>query len=275
MEEVKMALTDTHVLGAEAPAVETTAVEVVADESVKENYDPATLGSLSSKWEFIASVEDQTQKDKNQVKDKKTGKVREVITGKFIGYIFKALESGLQYPQMAITYDFIKKPFKVDNVEWKTAKKGEEVFLTTAEAVGLLSQPEINGVINGGKYAVQANYKKSAAAAGADSDAVLPITGFVAPAGDTPSLKALEVRTAITGTPIPGAGRKDEKTGKMLFATLDKKVEKGFERLAPALEAKPRKSAGTAAGTAAIKTFTHQRNDNAAAFAAAFNACRV
>lgn len=270
-----MALTDIHVLGAEAPAVETTAVEVVADESVKENYDPATLGSLSSKWEFIASVEDQTQKDKNQVKDKKTGKVREVITGKFIGYIFKALESGLQYPQMAITYDFIKKPFKVDNVEWKTAKKGEEVFLTTAEAIGLLSQPEINGVINGGKYAVQANYKKSAAAAGADSDAVLPITGFVAPAGDTPSLKALEVRTAITGTPIPGAGRKDEKTGKMLFATLDKKVEKGFERLAPALEAKPRKSAGTAAGTAAIKTFTNQRNDNAAAFTAAFNARRV
>ena len=278
-----MALTDTHVLGAEqevapvAPVAEVAvaAVEVVADDVVKEDFDPAVLGSLSDKWAFVASVEDKTKPDTNVIKDKKTGTEKEVTTGKFIGYIFKALADGLSYPHMKIDYDFFNKPFKVQDVEWKTAKKGEKVFLTTAETIGLMSTPEINGFITGGGISIQAAYGKPSKATGADADAVLPITGFVAPAGDTPSLKALEVRTAITGTPIPGAGRKDEKTGKMLFATLDKKVEKGFERLAPALEAKPRKSAGTAAGTAAIKTFTHQRNDNAAAFAAAFNARRV
>lgn len=269
-----MSLTDTHVLGAEAPVEAVAAVEVVENNEVKEDFDPSLLGSQSDKWAFVASVEDQTQKDQNQVKDKKTGKVKEIVTGKFIGYIFKALEGGLKYPQMEITYDLLKRPFKVQNVEWKEAKKGEEVFLTLAEATGLLSQPEINGVITGGKYPVKMNYKKPSATT-ADKDAVLAIQGFLAPAGDTPSLKSLEIRTAITGEEIAGTGFKDPKTGKVNFVRKNKKVEKGFERLAPALEAKPRKSAGATADAAAINTYTSHRNKNAAAFAAAFNARRV
>ena len=261
-----MALTDTHVLGAEAPVEAVAAVEVVENNEVKEDFDPSLLGSQSDKWAFVASVEDQTQKDQNQVK--------EIVTGKFIGYIFKALEGGLKYPQMEITYDLLKRPFKVQNVEWKEAKKGEEVFLTLAEATGLLSQPEINGVVTGGKYPVKMNYKKPSATT-ADKDAVLAIQGFLAPAGDTPSLKSLEIRTAITGEEIAGTGFKDPKTGKVNFVRKNKKVEKGFERLAPALEAKPRKSAGATADAAAINTYTSHRNKNAAAFAAAFNARRV
>ena len=76
-----MALTDTHVLGAEveaapvAPVAEAAvaAVEVVENNVVAEDFDPAVLGSLSDKWAFVASVEDKTKPDTNVIKDKKTG----------------------------------------------------------------------------------------------------------------------------------------------------------------------------------------------------------
>ena len=278
-----MALTDTHVLGAEveaapvAPVAEAAvaAVEVVADNAVKEDFDPSILGSLSDKWQFMASVADDTKPDTNKIKDAKTGEVREITTGKFIGYIFKALEDGLAYPQMKIDYDFFNKPFKVQDVEWKTAKKGEKVILTTAETLGLMSTPEINGFINGGGIAVQTAYSKPSKATGADADAVLPIKGHLNPAQGTESLKVLPIKVAITGTKVEGTGTIDEKTGKLLFQKTNRKVEKGFERFLPALEAKPRKVATAAAGAAVAQTYTTQRNKNAAAFAAAFNARRA
>lgn len=282
MEEVNMALTDTHVLGAEqavapvAPVAEAavTAVEVVENNAVKEDFDPAILGSLSDKWQFMASVADDTKPDTNKIKDTKTGEVKEITTGKFIGYIFKALEDDLAYPQMKIDYDFFNKPFKVQDVEWKTAKKGEKVILTTAETLGLMSTPEINGFINGGGIAVQTAYSKPSKATGADADAVLPIKGHLNPAAGTESLKVLPIKVAITGTKVAETGTIDEKTGKLLFQKINRKVEKGFERFLPALEAKPRKVA-TAAGAAVSQTYTSQRNKNAAAFAAAFNARRA
>lgn len=282
MEEVNMALTDTHVLGAEqavapvAPVAEAavTAVEVVENNAVKEDFDPAILGSLSDKWQFMASVADDTKPDTNKIKDTKTGEVKEITTGKFIGYIFKALEDDLAYPQMKIDYDFFNKPFKVQDVEWKTAKKGEKVILTTAETLGLMSTPEINGFINGGGIAVQTAYSKPSKATGADADAVLPIKGHLNPAAGTESLKVLPIKVAITGTKVAETGTIDEKTGKLLFQKINRKVEKGFERFLPALEAKPRKVA-TAAGAAVAQTYTSQRNKNAAAFAAAFNARRA
>lgn len=277
-----MALTDTHVLGAEqavapvAPVAEAavTAVEVVENNAVKEDFDPAILGSLSDKWQFMASVADDTKPDTNKIKDTKTGEVKEITTGKFIGYIFKALEDDLAYPQMKIDYDFFNKPFKVQDVEWKTAKKGEKVILTTAETLGLMSTPEINGFINGGGIAVQTAYSKPSKATGADADAVLPIKGHLNPAAGTESLKVLPIKVAITGTKVAETGTIDEKTGKLLFQKINRKVEKGFERFLPALEAKPRKVA-TAAGAAVAQTYTSQRNKNAAAFAAAFNARRA
>lgn len=277
-----MALTDTHVLGAEqavapvAPVAEAavTAVEVVENNAVKEDFDPAILGSLSDKWQFMASVADDTKPDTNKIKDAKTGEVKEITTGKFIGYIFKALEDDLAYPQMKIDYDFFNKPFKVQDVEWKTAKKGEKVILTTAETLGLMSTPEINGFINGGGIAVQTAYSKPSKATGADADAVLPIKGHLNPAAGTESLKVLPIKVAITGTKVAETGTIDEKTGKLLFQKINRKVEKGFERFLPALEAKPRKVA-TAAGAAVAQTYTSQRNKNAAAFAAAFNARRA
>ena len=214
-----MALTDTHVLGAEveaapvAPVAEAAvaAVEVVADNAVKEDFDPSILGSLSDKWQFMASVADDTKPDTNKIKDAKTGEVKEITTGKFIGYIFKALEDGLAYPQMKIDYDFFNKPFKVQDVEWKTAKKGEKVILTTAETLGLMSTPEINGFINGGGIAVQTAYSKPSKATGADADAVLPIKGHLNPAAGTESLKVLPIKVAITGTKVEGTGTIDEK----------------------------------------------------------------
>ena len=61
-----------------------------------------------------------------------------------------------------------------------------------------------------------------------------------------------------------------------MFQKTNRKVEKGFERFLPALEAKPRKVAtAAAAGAAVAQTYTTQRNKNAAAFAAAFNARRA
>lgn len=280
MEEVKMALTDTHVLGAEqevAPVAEAAvaAVEVVENNVAVEDFDPAALGSLSDKWAFVASVEDKTKPDTNVIKDKKSGKEKEITTGKFIGYIFKALQDGLAYPHMRIDYDFFNKPFKVQDVEWKTAKKNEEVFLTTAETIGLMSTPEINGFITGKGISIQAAYGKPSKATGADADAVLPIKGHIIPANGTESLKVLPIRTAVTGTKIEGTGHLDEKTGKISFQKTDRKIEPGFERLLPALEAKPRKVAAGAAGASAAQTYTTQRNKNAQAFAAAFNARRA
>lgn len=277
-----MALTDTHVLGAEqevapvAPVEEAAvaAVEVVADDVVKEDFDPAVLGSLSDKWAFVASVEDKTKPDTNVIKDKKTGTEKEVTTGKFIGYIFKALADGLSYPHMKIDYDFFNKPFKVQDVEWKTAKKGEKVFLTTAETIGLMSTPEINGFITGGGISIQAAYGKPSKATGADADAVLPIKGHIIPANGTESLKVLPIQTAVTGTKVEGTGVIG-KDGKLSFQKTDRKIEKGFERLLPALEAKPRKVAAGSAGASAAQTYTTQRNKNAQAFAAAFNARRA
>ena len=132
-----MALTDTHVLGAEqevapvAPVAEAAvaAVEVVADDVVREDFDPAVLGSLSDKWAFVASVEDKTKPDTNVIKDKKTGTEKEVTTGKFIGYIFKALADGLSYPHMKIDYDFFNKPFKVQTLNGKLLKKVKKYSL--------------------------------------------------------------------------------------------------------------------------------------------------
>lgn len=281
-----MALTDTHVLGAEqevapvapaAPAAEAAVanVEVVENNVVAEEFDPAVLGSLSDKWAFVASIADDTKPDTNKIKDKKTGEEKEVTTGTFIGHIFQALEDGLQYPQMKIDYDFFNKPFKVQDVEWKTANKDDKVILTKAEALGLMSTPEINGLITGKGINIQAAYSKPSKATGADADTVLPFRGHLIPGENTESLKVLPIKVAVTGTKIEGTGHINPATGKLSFQKTDRKIAKGFERFLPALEAKPRKVAQGSAGASASQTYTTQRNKQAQAFAAAFNARRA
>lgn len=270
-----MALTDTKILGAEveAPAAVTPAVEAEVKEEVAEDFDPAILGSLSDKWAYVAAIADKTTKDTNIVKDPKTGKETKITTGKFIGYVFKALEGGLKYPQAQITPFLRKNPFKlVGDVEWKTAKKGEEVQLTLAEALGLASTPEINGVFTGGDVTVSASYRRSKKGANLKGDtSVLPINGFLKPGAGQPSLKDLEIRDAIlVDKIIPNPDPNKEQ-----FSTVIRKVAKGFERFAPACEQAPRKaSTGATVSASAESSYKVQRNAKAAAFAKAFNARR-
>ena len=258
-----MALTDTKILGAEveAPAAVTPAVEAEVKEEVAEDFDPAILGSLSDKWAYVAAIADKTTKDTNIVKDPKTGKETKITTGKFIGYVFKALEGGLKYPQAQIT-PFLR----------KTAKKGEEVQLTLAEALGLASTPEINGVFTGGDVTVSASYRMSKKGANLKGDtSVLPINGFLKPGAGQPSLKDLEIRDAIlVDKIIPNPDPNKEQ-----FSTVIRKVAKGFERFAPACEQAPRKaSTGATVSASAESSYKVQRNAKAAAFAKAFNARR-
>lgn len=268
-----MALNDTKILGAEAPVAETAEEKVDtpavdnAQEEVQEQFDPATLGSLSDKWAYVAAITDESVQDKNTIKDPKTGKEKEIVTGKIIGYVLKALEDGLEYPVTQINSYYRDNMFKFDgNVETAVAKKGQEVQFTLAEALGLAADPRINGVISGGKVTVNAAYTlpKAGADLNADSDA-LPVRGFLKPGKGVNSLKELELRVAIKSTSKPNPNNAK-------FPIVERTIVKGFERFAPAIEAKPRKTA--AASGALEDTYKVQRNAKAAAFAKAFNARR-
>lgn len=268
-----MALNDTKVLGAEAPAAEAVeevkaTVEAPAQE-VAEDFDPAILGTHSDKWAYVAAITDDSVQDKNTIKDPKTGQDKEIVTGKIIGYVLKALEDGLEYPQTQIDAYYRDNMFKFGgNVETKVAKKGEEVIFTFAEALGLAAQPEINGVISGGKVTVNAAYTlpKAGADLNADPEA-LPVRGFLKPGKGVNSLKELELRTAIKSSSKPNPANPK-------FPIVERKIQKGFERFAPAIEAKPRKASAASAG-ALEDTYKTQRNAKAAAFAKAFNARRA
>lgn len=276
MEVPKMALNDTKVLGAEAPAVES-AEEVKApaadaqapqQEEVVENFNPEELGSLSDKWAYVAAITDDSVKDNNTIKDPKTGKEKDISTGKIIGYVLKALEDGLEYPQTKINSYYRDNMFRFEgNVEYKVAKKGEEVQLTVAEALGLAADPKLNGVISGGKVTVNAAYTIPKAGGDLNSNPeILPARGFLKPGKGGQSLKELELRTAITSDSKPNPQNPK-------FPIVTRKIVKGFERFAPAIAEKPRKASAASAG-ALEDTYKTTRNAKAAAFAAAFNARR-
>lgn len=271
-----MALNDTKVLGAEqapvAPVAEETAAPAAApkEEEVVENFNPKELGSLSDKWAYVAAITDDSVKDHNTIKDPKTGKNKEITTGKIIGYVLKALEDGLEYPQTQISPYYRDNMFKFEgNVEYKVAKKGEEVQFTFPEALGLSADPRINGVISGGKVSVNAAYTLPKAGADLNADPeTLPVKGFLKPGKGATSLKELELRTAIE----IADSKKNPKNPK--FPIITRKVVKGFERFAPAIAEKPRKASASSAGSLE-DTYKTTRNAKAAAFAAAFNKRRA
>lgn len=269
-----MALTDVKVLGEDqAPvaaaeaAVEETVVAPEAEE-VKEQFNQDELGSLADKWAYVAAITDDTVKDKNTITNAKTGEKEEIVTGKIIGYVFKALENGLTYPQTEISpyYRSNMFTFKGQVVD-KVAKKGEEVILTIPEALAILADPKVNGMITGGKTTVTASYQLPKAGADLNADPeTLAVTGHLSPGAGTKSLKLLELRTAIVGESKPNPANPK-------FPTVVRSVNKGFERFAPAIAEKPR-AASTAAPTSIAAGHKTHRNDKAAAFAKAFNARR-
>lgn len=273
-----MALNDTKVLGAEAPVVEAEEVKAPAaeaqaqapqQEEFVENYNPEELGSLSGKWAYVAAITDDSVTDKNTIKDPKTGQQKEISTGKIIGYVLKALEDGLEYPQTQINSYYRDNPFRFEgNVETKVAKKNEEVQFTIAEALGLAADPRFNGVISGGKVTVNAAYTIPKAGGDLNSNPeILPARGFLKPGKGVQSLKELELRTAIKSESKPNP--KNPK-----FPIVTRTIVKGFERFAPAIAEKPRKASASTAG-ALEDTYKTTRNAKAAAFAKAFNARRA
>lgn len=272
-----MALTDTKILGAEAP--EKPVAEVAAVEEAKpaqaevapeihEDFDPALLGSDSGKWAYVAAITDATVTDKNVIKDAKTGEKTEITTGKFIGYVFKALENGLEYPQTEITPFYLRNPFKVTGeVKTAKAKKGQEVILTIPEALAILSDPKVNGVINGNDVTVTAVYTEPKRGVNAKDD-VLPVKGYLKPGKGAPSLKELQIREGVLGESRPNPNN-------ATIPIVDRYPAKGFERFAPACEKAPRKAGSGASTASAEDSYKATRNRKAQAFAAAFNARRA
>lgn len=270
-----MALNDSKVLGSEVPAVEDVKEQVapeateVENTEVEEQFDAELLGSLSDKWEYVAGITDDSVVDKNVIKDAKTGKEKQISTGKIIGYVFRALADGLEYPRTAVSPYYRNNMFKFEgNVEYLTAKKGEEVILTFPEALGLMADPRVNGVITGGKVTVTAAYKLPKNGTDLNKDPeTLQVKGFLKPGKQGTSLKQLELRTAITSKSKPNPDNPK-------FPIVTRAVAKGFERFQPAIEEKPRKVSASTSG-AAEDTYKTQRNSRAAAFAKAFNARRA
>lgn len=273
MEVPQMALNDTKVLGSEVEEV--VAAEEVSQETqaqaeveVVENFDPSTLGIDSDKWAYVAAITDESVTDKNTIKDPKTGKEREIVTGKIIGYVFKALEAGLEYPRTQINSYYRNNMFRFSGaVETKVAKKGEEVQFTVAEILGLASDPRINGVFNGGKFPVTASFTIPANGVNLKlEEDELPVKGFIRPGKGVVSLKELELRVAITSERKPNP--KNPK-----FPIVERKISKGFERFATAIEEKPTRP--TAPTGSNQDTYKVSRNAKAAAFAKAFNSRRA
>lgn len=276
---VHMALNNTRVLeetqATPAPEAEVLTPQLDAEvetpelPKIEENFNPEDLGKFSDKWEYVAAIVDDSVKDPSKVKDPKTGKEKEITTGKFIGYILRALEDGLEYPRTELDYNYLKNMFNFPGtVQWLKAKKGEEIQFTLPEALALFATPEINGYINGGGQEIVATYViPESRNVKKEDENTLRIRGHLKPAKSGATLKLRETRAALKAKTSP-----NPKNPKIPFKTYT--IQKGFERFAPVIAPRPKKDAAVAA-TSIAASFDKTRNEKGQAFLAAFNSRRA
>lgn len=196
------------------------------------SIDPAIVGTMSDKIELVASIADPSRPDKMMRKNKKTGKQQEHVIGTIVGYSFKALDD-IEVPDVNTTLFY--KSDLMDFVEEeknnkRQVKKGETFNLTHFETAKLLSTPEYNGDVLGGKFKAVIAYQKPSGTPKKRPDGriALPMA-YLRAAEKGTSIRDLKQINAIDV-------ERAEVDGKVKIAS--RKAKAGFEKWAPLAQAR-------------------------------------